>query len=264
MSHIEIEQLRKRFEQSAELMEPDVVCPAGNPNCNGYGNENVPGNGFRPCKCARDKQMQGKLEGLLNRVQKKHRKAIEEPDTLEETESLAAAKKFLAGISREGSVYVAKKSLLLCGAPGCGKTAACIYVAGQLIRSDPGIYLALWLNFQDLVDQVILGGGPKEGGDLAESRRYVRRMIQNSDVVIVDEFARAGLYRDEKLDQAIDQIAYEIANVASEGRKPVMIATNLKVKDFLEHPSFQDATRSRLKSLIWRRIQARPIDRRQV
>ncbi|HOE12057.1 MAG TPA: ATP-binding protein [bacterium] len=264
MSREEIENLKRKIERSEESTEPDIRCPAGNPNCNGYGNENVPGNGFRPCKCARDKQMQGKLGGLLNKVQEKHRSAILEPDTLEETESLAAGKDFLAGISREGSIYVAKKSLLLCGAPDSGKTAACIYVAGQLIRSYPDINLAFWLNFQDLVDQVILGGGPREGGDLAESRRYVRRMIQNSDVVIVDEFGRAGLYKDERLDQAVDQLAYEVANVAVEGRKPALIATNLKVKDFLEHPSFQEATRSRLADSTWRRIQVRPIDRRKM
>lgn len=256
-------QLREKIEASIDPTEKEILCPEGNPNCDGLGNEHVSGKGYRPCSCVVNKYREKRIAAFLRAIQAKHQGAVLAPDDLDSTETLTAGKEFLEGISRKASIYTCERPLLLCGDYGNGKTMTCTYVAGQLLRRDPWIVLGFWNSFQSLVEQVIFGCVRDGQESLLASRQYVRRVINDSDVVIIDEFGRAGIYNEEKLNQVIDQIAYEAANAAVEGRKPVLIATNYKAKEFLNHRAFFGATRSRLESPVWRRVQTRPGDMRR-
>jgi len=233
----------------SETSETDV-CPL----CDGYGHV-ITESGAQPCQCFRDNQIQRRLDCLAGKVYERYHKAIYLHQLLEESTALNAVREYMWKVSVVNETFRAKSGLFICGTTGVGKTMAAIHAIAQLIRKNPVSRIRCWLNFGDMISDTLFGG---DGDDLREKRSAIRRQIDNSDAIVIDDIGQSNTYQ-KSLDIGNDTLKRVIDKAMGDFIPAILIsnATGDELKKVFSGPVL-----SRLSDPFWNRVQLREADRR--
>ncbi len=236
-----IASLAARVSASTEP-EPDV-CP----DCDGYGHVIGP-HGAGPCHCVKDRLVSDRLDAFSQRVYARYRDAVLAPANLYETDSLQVVREYLASVSVQGQNLRAESGLVICGTTGIGKTTSAIYAASQIIRKDPTARIRLWLNYTDLITDVLFG--VEAGNDLRAQRTAIRKQIDQSDAIVIDDIGHSETY--QRSDGIGNEVLKRVCDKAMGDFIPTVLICNFSpddLKRFLTGP-----VASRLGDKYWQKV----------
>lgn len=107
-------------------------------------------------------------------------------------------------------------SLLMTGAPGCGKTFLAECIANQIEDSGRAVFMT---NVQKVADGI--------RRDYGEAKPFIMSRIRASDLLILDDF---GTERDTSY---MSEIVFDVINERYLSRKPFVITTNLTTAEIM-------------------------------